>query len=172
MNSEEKNRRAVKKYIALAIPPVGKAMGRVGRCVNAISSPERLPSVFLPCYPENLQDFSGVSRLGARKLALKNRPKQGRLLGFSGHPKRKRHAIKRIHPPNTAFYADVGNPTPHRPTPQLTDVNLRKSEYVTAHLSTRTVHANSRTKKQPRQPFARSSGLTLRIKLISLLKTT
>ena len=42
MNSEEKNRRAVKQYIALAIPPVGKAMGRVGRCVNAISSPERL----------------------------------------------------------------------------------------------------------------------------------
>lgn len=124
MNSEEKNRRAVKQYIALAIPPVGKAMGRVGRCVSAISSTERLQSVFLPCYPENLQDFSGVSRLGASKLALKNRLKQGDLLGFSGHPKRKRHTIKRIRPPNTAFYAEVAEATPHRPTPQLTDVNF------------------------------------------------
>lgn len=139
-------------------------MGRVGRCVNAISSIERLPSVFLPCYPENPQDFSGASRLCGSKLARKNRPKQGDLLVFSGHPKRERHTIKRIRPPSTAFYADVGNPTPHRPTPQLTDVNFRKSEYVTAHPSIRTVHANSRTKKQPRQPSARSSGLTLRIK--------
>lgn len=98
MNSEEKNRRAVKQYIALAIPPVGKAMGRVGRCVSAISSTERLQSVFLPCYPENLQDFSGASRLGGSKLALKNMPKQGDLLGFSGHPKRKRHTIKRSTP--------------------------------------------------------------------------
>ena len=122
-------------------------MGRVGRCVNAISSPERLPSVFLPCYPENLQDFSGASRLCGSQLARKNRLKQGDLLGFSGHPKRKRHTIKRIRPPNTAFYAEVAEATHHRPTPQLTDVNLRKSEYVTAHLSTRTVHANSRTKK-------------------------
>ena len=70
MNSEEKNRRAVKQFIALAIPPVGKVMGRVGRCVNAISSTERLPSVFLPYNPENPQDFSGASRLGGSKLAL------------------------------------------------------------------------------------------------------
>ena len=69
-------------------------MGRVGRCVNAISSPERLPSVFLPCYPENLQDFSGASRLCGSQLARKNRLKQGDLLGFSGHPKRKRHTTK------------------------------------------------------------------------------
>ena len=124
MNSEEKNRRAVDTFIALAIPPVGKAMGRVGRCVNAISSTERLPSVFLPCYPENLQDFSGASRLGGSKLALKNRPKQGDLLVFSGHPKRKRHTIKRIRSLNTAFYADVGDFPPHRPTPRLTDVNF------------------------------------------------
>lgn len=147
-------------------------MGRVGRCVNAISSQERLPSVFLPCYPGNSLNFPGASRLCGSQLARKNRLKQGDLLGFSGHPKRKRHTIKRIRPPNTAFYAEVAEATPHRPTQQLTDVNLRKSEYVTAHPSTRTVHANSRTKKQPRQPFARSSGLTLRIKLISLLKTT
>jgi hypothetical protein len=71
MNSEEKNRRAVKQYIALAIPPVGKAMGRVGRCVNAISSTERLPSVFLPCYPENLQDFFGRQQVVWQSISPK-----------------------------------------------------------------------------------------------------
>lgn len=90
-------------------------MGRVGRCVNAISSTERLPSVFLPCYPENPLDFSGASRFCGSQLARKNRLKQGDLLGFSGHPKRKRHTIKRIRPPNTAFYAEVAEATPPPP---------------------------------------------------------
>lgn len=88
-----------------------------GGRVNAIFSIERLPSVFRPCYPENPLDFSGASRLCGSQLARKNRLKQGDLLGFSGHPKRKRHTIKRIRPPNTAFYAEVAEATPHRPTP-------------------------------------------------------
>jgi hypothetical protein len=69
MNSEEKNRRAVKQYIALAIPPVGKAMGRVGRCVNAISSTERLQSVFLPFNPKNPQ-LIGNHRIYPDKLGI------------------------------------------------------------------------------------------------------
>lgn len=36
--AKSRQRRAVKQYIALAIPPVGRATGRVGRCVNAIAS--------------------------------------------------------------------------------------------------------------------------------------
>lgn len=51
--AKSRQRRAVKQYIALAIPPVGRATGRVGRCVNAFATSERLPSVFLPLNPKN-----------------------------------------------------------------------------------------------------------------------
>ena len=36
--AKSRQRRAVKQYIALAIPPVGRATGWVGRCVNAIAN--------------------------------------------------------------------------------------------------------------------------------------
>ena len=107
----------------------GTDKGRRADQKSSIPKSERLTSVFLPLQPEKSPfhqqiacdcrwngDFSGASRLCGSKLARKNRPKQRDLLGFSGHPKQKRHIIKRIPPPNTAFYADVGNPTPHRPT--------------------------------------------------------
>lgn len=136
---------------------------------------ERLTSVFLPLQPEKSPfhqqiacdcrwngDFSGANRLCGSKLARKNRPKQRDLLGFSGHPKQKRHIIKRIPPPNTAFYADVGNPPPHRPTHQLTTVNRFNAEYVSIHFPTRTVRSHACIKNSPDNHLARSSGLTLR----------
>ena len=145
----------------------GTDKGRRADQKSSIPKSERLTSVFLPLQPEKSPfhqqiacdcrwngDFSGASRLCGSKLARKNRPKQRDLLGFSGHPKQKRHIIKRIPPPNTAFYADVGNPTPHRPT------------------HTRTVRSHARIKKQPRQPSCTVIRAYIKKNLISLLKTT
>lgn len=53
-------------------------MGRVGRCVNAISSTERLPSVFLPCYPGKSSGFFGRQQVVWQQISLKKQAKTGR----------------------------------------------------------------------------------------------